>query len=176
ATVRRALTRGGGAHVASRGFGPGASGPLLVVAEDRPGLERFAAQARREPGVSFVGPIRVSPDGEAALLSVVPTTTPQDAATTELVEGLRDTAGPGIYVGGFTGALVDQTDYVADRIPLFFGGVVLLSFFLLLFAFRAPLSALKAGVMNLLSIGAAYGVVALAAEGGAFGSLIGVDT
>jgi putative drug exporter of the RND superfamily len=173
---RQGTTTRAAYDLASRGFGPGASGPLLVVAEDRPRLERFAAQARREPGVSFVGPIRVSPDGEAALLSVVPTTTPQDAATTDLVEDLRDTAGPGIYVGGFTGALVDQTDYVADRIPLFFGGVVLLSFFLLLFAFRAPIIALKAGVMNLLSIGAAYGVVALAAEGGAFGSLIGVDT
>jgi putative drug exporter of the RND superfamily len=173
---RQGTTTRAAYDLASRGFGPGASGPLMVVAEDRAGLETFAARARQEPGVSFVGPLRVSPDGEAALLSVVPTTTPQDAATTDLVKDLRDKTGPGIYVGGFTAALVDQTDYVGDRIPLFFGGVVLLSFFLLLFAFRAPLIALKAGVMNLLSIGAAYGVVALAAEGGAFGSLIGVDT
>ena len=65
---------------------------------------------------------------------------------------------------------------MAGRIPLFIAGVVLLPFLLLLLAFRAPLIALKAGVMNLLSVGAAYGVVALAAEGGAFGSLLGVDT
>jgi RND superfamily putative drug exporter len=71
---------------------------------------------------------------------------------------------------------VDQSDYVAGRIPLFIAGVVLLSFLLLLLAFRAPLIALKAGVMNLLSVGAAYGVVALAAEGGSFGGLLGVDT
>jgi putative drug exporter of the RND superfamily len=173
---RQGTTTRAAYDLASRGFGPGASGPLLVVAEDRQRLERFAAQARREPGVSFVGPTSVSPDGEAAFLSVVPTTTPQDAATTDLVGELRELAGPGIYVGGLSAALVDQTDYVAGRIPLFFGGVVLLSILLLLFAFRAPLIALKAGVMNLLSIGAAYGVIALAAEGGAFGSLIGVDT
>jgi RND superfamily putative drug exporter len=79
-------------------------------------------------------------------------------------------------VGGLTSAFVDQSDYVADRIPLFIGGVVVLSFLLLLAAFRAPLIAVKAGVMNLFSVGAAYGVVALAAEGGAFGSLLGVDT
>ena len=162
--------------LASRGFGPGASGPLLVVAEDRVELERFAAQARRQPGVSYVGPIRVSPDSEAAIVSVVPKTTPQDAATTDLVHELRELSGPGIYIGGLSAAVIDQSEYVADRIPLFIGGVVVLSFLLLLFAFRAPLIALKAGVMNLFSVGAAYGIVALAAEGGAFGSVLGVDT
>jgi RND superfamily putative drug exporter len=75
-----------------------------------------------------------------------------------------------------TASFVDQSEYVGGRIPLFIGGVVVLSFLLLLLAFRAPLIALKAGVMNLLSVGAAYGVVALAAEGGAFGSLLGIDT
>jgi putative drug exporter of the RND superfamily len=126
--------------------------------------------------VAFVSPARVSPDGEAAVLTVVPTTSPQDSETTELVRDLRERAGPGLYVGGLSAAFVDQSAYVADRIPLFFGGVLLLSFFVLLAAFRAPLIALKAGVMNLLSVGAAYGVVALAAEGGALGSLLGVDT
>ena len=162
--------------LASRGFGPGASGPLLVVAEDKVGLETFAAQARRQPGVSYVGPVRVSPDSESAIVSVVPKTTPQDAATTDLVHELRELSGPGIYIGGLSAAVIDQSEYVADRIPLFIGGVVVLSFLLLLFAFRAPLIALKAGVMNLFSVGAAYGIVALAAEGGAFGSVLGVDT
>jgi len=92
------------------------------------------------------------------------------------VHRLRDLAPSGVEVGGLSAVFVDQSDYVASRIPVFIGGVVLLSFVLLLFAFRAPLIALKAGVMNLLSVGAAYGVVALAAEGGAFGSLLGVDT
>jgi RND superfamily putative drug exporter len=172
----------------SRGFGSGANGPLLLVADlsDRGSASQLDALTQRlqaTPGVAFATPPRVSPDGEAAVLSVVPQTAPQDQATTDLVDRLRDDvipaalpSGPQVNVGGMTAAVVDQSAYVAGRIPLFIGGVILLSFVLLLAAFRAPLIALKAGVMNLLSVGAAYGVVALAAEGGAFGSLIGVET
>jgi RND superfamily putative drug exporter len=172
----------------SRGFGPGANGRLLLVAElpDRGSTSQLDALRDRlqaTPGVAFTTPPRVSPDGEAAVMTVVPETAPQDQATTDLVERLRDDVIPDalpsgleVNVGGMTAAVVDQSDYVAGRIPLFIGGVILLSFVLLLAAFRAPLIALKAGVMNLLSVGAAYGVVALAAEGGAFGSLIGVET
>jgi putative drug exporter of the RND superfamily len=163
-------------ELVSRGFGPGASGPLLVVADDPPALDRFARELRGAPGVAFVSPSRVSPDREAAVLSVVPSSSPQDSETADLVRSLRERAGPGLYVGGLSAAFVDQSEYVADRIPLFFGGVLVLSFLVLLAAFRAPLIALKAGVMNLLSVGAAYGVVALAAEGGALGGLLGVDT
>jgi putative drug exporter of the RND superfamily len=163
-------------ELVSRGFGPGSSGPLLVASEQTSGLEALAGRMRSEPGVSFLTPIRKSPDREAAVFSVMPTTSPQDEATADLVDRLRDVAGEGVYVGGLTAAFVDQSDYVSGRIPLFIAGVVLLSFVLLLFAFRAPLIALKAGVMNLFSVGAAYGVVALAAEGGRFGSLLGVDT
>ena len=166
----------GAYELVSRGFGPGSTGPLLVVAEEPSGLERVAERMRGEDGVSFVSPIRRSPDGRAAFFSVMPISSPQDAETADLVERLRDLAGPGVHVGGLTAAFVDQSHYVAGRIPIFIAGVVLLSFLLLLLAFRAPLIALKAGVMNLLSVGAAYGVVALAAEGGRFGSLLGVDT
>ena len=166
----------GAYELVSRGFGPGSTGPLLVVAEEPSGLERVAERMRGEDGVTFVSPIRSSPDGRAAFFSVMPMSSPQDAETADLVDRLRDLAGPGVHVGGLTAAFVDQSDYVARRIPIFIAGVVLLSFLLLLVAFRAPLIALKAGVMNLLSVGAAYGVVALAAEGGRFGSLLGVDT
>ena len=166
----------GAYELVSRGFGPGSTGPLLVVAEEPSGLERVAERMRGEDGVTFVSPIRRSPDGRAAFFSVMPISSPQDAETADLVDRLRDLAGPGVHVGGLTAAFVDQSDYVARRIPIFIAGVVLLSFLLLLLAFRAPLIALKAGVMNLLSVGAAYGVVALAAEGGWFGSLLGVDT
>jgi putative drug exporter of the RND superfamily len=87
-------------------------------------------------------------------------------------------AGSGITasVGGVTPSFVDQSDWVTGRMPLFIGGIAAIAVFLLLLAFHAPLIALKAGLMNLLSIGAAYGVVALAAEGGRFGQLFGVDT
>jgi RND superfamily putative drug exporter len=163
-------------ELVSRGFGPGSTGPLLIASENVSGLRAVAERVRDEEGVSYVTPIRTSPDGQAGMFSVMPKTTPQDAETADLVDRLREQTPPGVYVGGLTAAVIDQTDYVSGRIPLFIGGVVLLSFLLLLLAFRAPLIALKAGVMNLLSVGAAYGVVALAAEGGWFGSLLGVDT
>jgi len=163
----------------TRGFGPGATGQLLVVADvgDGASVDALPDRLREIDGVAFVSAPRTSPDGEAAVLSVVPTTSPQDAATVDLVHDVRDElAGAPVYVGGLTAAVVDQSEFLSGRIPLFIGGVVLLSFVLLLIAFRAPLVALKAGVMNLLSIVAAYGVVALAAEGGTLGSLIGVET
>jgi RND superfamily putative drug exporter len=114
---------------------------------------------------------------------VIPTTSPQDSATTDLVNRMREeiipqaTEGTGIdaKVGGVTAALEDQSDYMTGRMPLFIAGVVGLSFLLLLVAFRAPLIALKAGVMNLLSVCAAYGVMTLFAKGGALGQIIGID-
>jgi RND superfamily putative drug exporter len=172
----------------SRGFGPGSYGPLLLAADVSAGgstraLDALGDRLRTTPGVAFVTEPRVSPDGKAALLSVMPDAKPQDTATVELVRELRDEVipgalpdGPRVYVGGVTAVSIDQSAYVANRIPLFIAGVVLLSFLLLLLAFRAPLIAAKAGLMNLFSVGAAYGVVAFAAEGGAFGSLLGVDT
>ena len=114
--------------------------------------------------------------GDAALLTVVPTTTPQAEETSELVTRLRDELPSQVMVGGTTAAFVDQSELVAARLPLFIAGVVGLSFLLLLAAFRSPLIALKAGVMNLLSVGAAYGVISLFAQGGFAGELIGIDT
>jgi putative drug exporter of the RND superfamily len=70
----------------------------------------------------------------------------------------------------------DIADQSAERLPVFISAVVGLSFLLLLVAFRSPLIALKAGLMNLLSVGAAYGVISLAADGGWFGGLLGIDT
>ena len=78
-------------------------------------------------------------------------------------------------VGGVTAALEDQSNYITDRMPLFIAGVVGLSFLLLLVAFHSPLISLKAGLMNLLSVGAAFGVMTMVAKGGAVGGLIGID-
>jgi putative drug exporter of the RND superfamily len=171
-----------------KGFGPGATGPLLVAVE-QPGpdgvgeMRAAAAEIGRHPDVARVSPPRLSQDGQAALMSVTPRGSPQDAETEELVHDLRDevlpatlgAAGLDAYVGGMMPNLVDQTELVSERLPLFIAGVVGLSFLLLIAAFRAPVVALKAGLMNLLSVGAAYGVVALFAGGGFLGSLIGVD-
>ncbi|HET6691332.1 MAG TPA: MMPL family transporter [Miltoncostaeaceae bacterium] len=173
----------------TRGFGPGANGPLLVAVDLR-GADAPAALASLErglagaDGVAFTTPPRTNPAGDAAIVTVIPETSPQDAATSALVRDLRDrvvppaVAGTGAaaHVGGVTAAFIDQSDTVAGRLPLFVGAVVLLSFLLLLLAFRAPVIALKAAVMNLLSVGAAYGAVALVAEGGWAGRLVGIDT
>jgi RND superfamily putative drug exporter len=115
---------------------------------------------------------------------VVPTTGPQDPKTDDLVTALRDdvlpeaTAGTGldVHVGGVTATSIDSTDNIAKRIPLLIGGVVILSMLLLLLSFRSIAVAVKAAVMNLLSVAAAYGVVALVLQGGWAGRLVGIDT
>jgi len=172
----------------SEGFGPGTNGPLVIVAElpnpaARGAVDGLARDLRANDGVSYVAKPRVNDSGSAALLTVIPTTSPQDKATQDLVNELRDTvvpdalAGSGVvaHVGGVTAALEDQSDYIVGRMPLFILAVVGLSFLLLLVAFHSPLIALKAAVMNLLSVSAAYGVMTLVAQGGAIGELIGID-
>jgi putative drug exporter of the RND superfamily len=172
----------------SEGFGPGANGPLVIAAElpdpqARSAVDDLATQLRQDPGVAYVAPPRFNSAGTAAIVTVIPTTSPQDAGTTDLVDRLRHTVipdaleGSGVttMLGGVTPALEDQSEYITGRMPLFIIGVVGLSFLLLLFAFHSPLISLKAAVMNLLSVSAAYGVMTLVAKGGAVGELIGID-
>jgi RND superfamily putative drug exporter len=172
----------------TEGFGPGTNGPLVVAAE-LPGprakatIAGFANQLRSEPGVAFVPPPRINADGSAALITVIPKTSPQDSATEDLVNHLRNDVVPNelrgtgitVKVGGVTAALEDQSEYMKGRMPLFIAAVVGLSFLLLLVAFHSPFISLKAAVMNLLSVSAAYGVMTLAANGGGLSSLIGID-
>jgi RND superfamily putative drug exporter len=172
----------------TEGFGPGTNGPLVIVAElpDRNAastVESFAQQLRDDSEVAFVPEPVINEQGDAALMTVIPKGSPQDEETTELVTRLRDDmipaeleqGGISAYVGGVTAALEDQSAYIKDRMPLFIAGVVGLSFLLLLVAFHSPLISLKAGIMNLLSVGAAYGVMTLVAKGGTVGGLIGID-
>ncbi len=169
-------------------FGSGASGPLVLAAElqspqDAAELERFTTAVKRDPDVAFVGQPRLNQAKDAAIVVVAPKSSPQAPETSDLVNRVRDdivpttldASGVEVFVGGQTAALEDQSELMAGRLPLFIVGVVGFSFVLLLFAFRAPLIALKAALMNLLSIGAAYGVVALFAEGGFFSELIGIE-
>jgi RND superfamily putative drug exporter len=170
-----------------QGFGPGANGPLLLAADLRTPAARselapLTGRLRAEPGVSFVTEPRVNDAGDAAIVLVAPKGAPQDGTTNELVHRLRDNVLPpfeerglAVDVGSVTAAAVDQADLVRSRLPYLIGAVIGLSFLFLLAAFRSPLIALKAGIMNLLSVGAAYGVLALATEGGWFGHLIGID-
>ncbi|MDX6636195.1 MAG: putative drug exporter of the superfamily [Solirubrobacterales bacterium] len=172
----------------SEGFGPGANGPLVIAAElpdasAKGTVNDLVADLRDENGVAYVAPPRFNSGGTAAILTVIPTTSPQDEETSELVDHLRGTvipaavgnSGVNALVGGVNAALEDQSTYVTDRMPWFIAGVVGLSFLLLLVAFHSPFISLKAGVMNLLSVSAAYGVMTIVAQGGALGQLIGID-
>jgi len=172
----------------TEGFGAGSNGPIVIAAElPDPAAESeiyaLADRLRSEDGLAFVADPVVSDDGTAAILTAIPTTSPQDEATQDLVKDLREDVLPetvgatGItaHVGGIVAALDDQSEYVKDKLPLFIAGVVGLSFLLLLVAFHSPLISLKAAIMNLLSVSAAYGVMTLFAQGGTLGELIGLD-
>jgi RND superfamily putative drug exporter len=172
----------------SEGFGPGTNGPLVIAADlpdhaDEATIASLAERLRDDPGIAFVPKPRINAERDAAIVTVIPTTSPQEQRTEDLVNHLRDdvvpealgTTGITAEIGGVTAALEDQSEYMKGRLPLFIAGVVGLSFVLLLVAFHSPLISLKAAVMNLLSVGAAYGVMTLVAKGGTVGELIGID-
>ena len=167
------------------GFGAGANGPLIAVATtERPGseaaVERMRAAVGETPGVVAVSPPQYNEAKDTAMVAITPADGPSTASTKALVEDLRAgplaDAGVPVSVGGLTASTVDQATVTTNRLPLFIGGVVLLSFIMLVGAFRAPLIAAKAALLTVLSIGASYGLVALVAEGGWAGQLLGIDS
>ncbi|HEY9558031.1 MAG TPA: MMPL family transporter [Acidimicrobiales bacterium] len=170
------------------GFGPGFNGPILVVVE-LPGsgadvvLERVADALRSDPGVAAVTAPTLNDTGDAAVLTVNPTTAPQDEATDRLVRHLRADVLPATVEGtdarvSLTGRamVTDLTDRITDRLPVFIAAVVAMSFVLLMIVFRSVLVPLKAAIMNLLSIVAAYGVLVAVFQWGWGASLIGLHS
>jgi RND superfamily putative drug exporter len=154
------------------GFGPGFNGPLLVVAEVPDviagrRLEDLRREVAATPGVAAVSEATFNPGGDVAVFNAMPTTAPQDAATADVVHRLRDVVVPGavagtdleVLVGGTTAGFLDLDRQMGERLPVVIGAVVALAFLLLMVAFRSILVPLKAAVMNLLSVGAAYGVI-----------------
>ncbi|MGH9025752.1 MAG: MMPL family transporter [Acidimicrobiia bacterium] len=172
----------------AEGFGPGFNGPLLVVAETPAGdddmevVNDLSADLNETRGVAFVTPPELNEAGDAAVFQVFPTTAPQDQQTEELVHRLRNNIIPDavdgstadVRVTGVTAAVVDFADYIGKRMPLFIGAVLLLSFVLLMVVFRSILVPVKAVVMNLLSIGAAYGATVAVFQWGWGSSLFGI--
>jgi RND superfamily putative drug exporter len=169
----------------AKGFGPGFNGPFTVVAAtkgaaDLPQLQRLATAIRATRGVQAVQDPQLAPSGRAAIITVVPTTSPQAAQTTSLLHHLRrdviPKAAPGarIYVGGLTAIFADFTGVIDAKLPLFIGIVVGLAFLLLAAAFRSLLIPLTASICNLLAAGAAFGVVTAVFQWGQGGSIIGV--
>jgi putative drug exporter of the RND superfamily len=157
----------------STGFGPGFNGPLVLAADlpggskDRAAVASFDHRLGSVHGIALVQPPIYNPQGNAAVIIAYPTTTPQAAATGSLVSRLRSTVLPRettstgltFFVGGQTAAGIDASSDLSHRLPLVIGLVILLSFLLLMVVFRSIAIPLKAALMNLLSIGAAYGVI-----------------
>ena len=172
----------------TEGFGAGTNGPIVIAADipgpdSKPAVEQFARSLRSDNDIAFVPDPTFNDAGDSAIVTVIPKSSPQDESTSDLVSRMRDDtipqelgdAGVTAHVGGVTAALEDQSEYMKGRLPVFVFGVVGLSFLLLLVAFHSPLISLKAGIMNLLSVSAAYGVMTLAANGGGFSKAIGID-
>ncbi|MDQ1397074.1 MAG: putative drug exporter of the superfamily, partial [Acidimicrobiaceae bacterium] len=159
-TTRRAY------DLLAKGFGPGFNGPVLLAADfvgstNSASVTSFAESLRADPDVAFVAPATVNPAGNAAVVPVIPKGAPQDPSTEHLVHRLRSEIGQhglAIHVGSVTAVAIDASDHVGARLPFMVAAVIVLSFLLLLAVFRSVLVAVKAGIMNLLSIGAAYGV------------------
>jgi RND superfamily putative drug exporter len=175
----------------AKGFGPGFNGPLLVVAVVQPNQHRMidtmANDVRRQPGVKSVkAPIFIPSKtgrGDVAFVNVYPTSSPQDVATTNLINHLRAAtiphavghSGVTVYVGGMTAIFVDFANVLSAKLPLFIGLVVLMSFLLLAVAFRSVVIPLTGAAMNLLSIGAAFGLIVAVFQWGYAGTFIGTN-
>jgi putative drug exporter of the RND superfamily len=178
----------------AKGFGPGFNGPLELVSvvhsqADKDVLDKVAAAVQHTPGVvdkpivPIYFPSQTGNGSEVALMIAYPTTSPQDAATTNLIYHLRDVTIPGavddsgvkVLVGGDTAIFVDFAHVLSAKLPLFIALVVILSFILLSIVFRSFMIPLVGAVMNLLSIGAAFGILVAVVQWGYADPLFGIN-
>ena len=172
----------------TEGFGVGANGPITVIVNKPAGQSSSDFQTllgstqqtlQKTTDVASVWPPSANQGGTAAIMNVIPKTSPQAEATTSLVNNLRDNVLPAVsaptYMTGTTVGNVDFTERTVQRLPWLIAAVVLLSLLLLTAAFRSLAIGIKAAVMNLLSVGAAYGVVVAVFQWGWGSSLIGMD-
>ncbi|WP_329279493.1 MMPL family transporter [Streptomyces sp. NBC_01451] len=176
--------------IMAQSFGPGANGPLTVVidqtkvpADQRSALASKASKALADvPGAATATPLTATKDGDVLIGTVYSKASPQSETTTDLTNRLVDDTLPGAvsgtaahgYVTGTTAAQVDFRDIVASRLPLIIAVVVALAFLIILAVFRGLLVALKAAVLNVLSIAASYGVVVAVFQWGWGGPALGV--
>jgi RND superfamily putative drug exporter len=172
----------------AQGFGPGTNGPLTVAVDlshggDPAVVNQLASAIRSTPDVAVVVPPRLNPSGDTAVIVAVPKSSPQSDATKALVQRLRSQSIPSAVngsgaralVGGPTAGGIDTANFFSQRLPLVIGAVVFVSFILLMVAFRSIAVPVKAAVMNMLSIGAAYGVIVAVFQWGWLGSVIGIQ-
>jgi putative drug exporter of the RND superfamily len=164
------------------GFGPGFNGPLLLVGElnsptDKASFGQLATQLPRVTGITHVSPPITSPDGKAGIIQIVPASSPQDEATSELITRLRsEVVPPGVHVGGMTALTDDFAEVLIGKLPMFLGVIVLLGGLLLMIAYRGVLVAVTAAMMNLLATGATFGVLVAVFQWGWGADLLDVGT
>ncbi|MFD7631618.1 MMPL family transporter [Streptomyces sp. NPDC059851] len=170
----------------AEGFGPGINGPLVIAADPTgdPGvLDRLVGAVAADPGIASVAPTHIDRATGIATLVVFPTTSPQDKATADTIARLRTDVlptaighGPArAHVGGAAASLSDVGQRTSQRLPVFVAAVLAMSFLLLMLVFRSILVPLKAVLLNLLSIGAAYGIMVAVFQWGWGGALIGLE-
>ena len=160
-------------------FGPGANGPLVVVVDRAKvtdtGVAAIAGDLGARSDIVAVRPAVVSPDGAIAMFEAIPAYGPTDSRTPALVDSVRDRLPDGALLTGTTAFFADIADLLAGRIWLVIGFVVGVSVLLLAMVFRSVVVPIKAAVMNLLSIGAAYGVMTAVFQWGWATDLLGLD-
>jgi putative drug exporter of the RND superfamily len=169
-------------------FGAGSNGALLVTADlgaqkatgpDDPRLVKLREELVASGDAQAVGAPQVAKDGTAAIISVVPKDAPASDSTSALVDEVRDevipASGVDAHVGGSTAQLLDLADLIGKRLPLIIAVVVGLSIVLLLVAFRSVVAPLQAALVNLLAVGAAYGILTAVFQEGHGASAIGLD-
>ena len=175
-TVRQAY------DIIAEGFGPGFNGPLIIAVTgdavtDPEKMTAFVSTLQEVENVSFAGAVPLA-STSVGLVTVYPESAPQDEATSDLVHQLRDevipASGIDAKIGGFTAAGVDFSEYLSKRLFLLIGIVLILSFLLLMAVFRSVLVPLKAVLMNLLSVGSAYGIIVIVFQWGWAVELLGV--
>ena len=165
----------------SEGFGAGINAPLMVIADlgepgvDAAGIDGLTRDIAAVPGIVSVGQPQISPDGDTAVFTAVPTTGPADADTSATIDRVRDVIPGNVYVSGITAITDDLNAQLSDTLPLFIGAVIAVSFLLLMLVFRSIAVPLKAAVMNLLSIGGAYGVLVAVFQWGWGAELLGLE-
>ncbi|SDG13822.1 putative drug exporter of the RND superfamily [Sinosporangium album] len=169
------------------GFGPGINGPLVVVAElnqkventdpAAPIVQVLAQRVEHTEGVAHVAEPLLNENGRSVMIQAVTDYAPSDPKALDVVRAVRaiDVPGASVHVGGEVAGMADATQRISERTPLVIAVVVMLSAMLLLLAFRAPLVAIKAALMNLVSLGAAFGALAMVFSFGLGSGLVGMD-
>ena len=166
------------------GWGEGINAPLTVVVDlsddvagstAAPGVEAVAADVASVPGITAVGEPVTSDDGDTVVFTATPTTGPADPATSTTIKAVRDVIPANAYVTGITAITDDLNAQLSRTLPLFIGAVIAVSFLLLMMVFRSIAVPLKAAAMNLLSIGAAYGVLVAVFQWGWGAELLGLE-